>query len=111
MGGVTETWWPTCSLIATTSGANGPCGSSGSRSGEKHPLRDEGLGRRPGKPYADTEKDGMGQTDRRFFTCTALPISLRVHLLAEAARETRFHARGCSVDVKREGGGGGGRSK
>jgi hypothetical protein len=49
----------------------------------------------------------MGQTDRqteqgvqKVFTCTALPISLRVNLLAEAARETRFHARGCSVVVK-----------
>jgi hypothetical protein len=37
---------------------------------------------------------------QKLFTCTALPISLRVNLLAEAARETRFHARGCSVVVK-----------
>jgi hypothetical protein len=106
-------------LIATRSGANESCGSSKSRSGEKHPLRDEGLGVRPEKPYADTEEDGMGQTDRQtdrqnrvcrgFFTCTALPISLRVNLLAEAARETRFHARGYSVVVvkkEREAGGG-----
>ena len=49
----------------------------------------------------------MGQIDKadrtgrtEVFTCTALPISLRVNLLAEAARETRFHARGCSVVVK-----------
>jgi hypothetical protein len=56
----------------------------------------------------------MGQADRQreqgvqmVFTCTAPPISLRVYLLAVAARETRFRARGCSVDEKeREGGGG-----
>lgn len=71
-------------------------------SGEKHHLGDEGLGGRPRKTYADrvTEENGMGQRNRqtagraRCIACTALPISLRVNLLAETARETRFHARG-----------------
>jgi hypothetical protein len=66
-GGATGLWWPTCSLIARTSVSNGPCGSSRSRSREMLLLRDEGLGGRPGKTYADkvTEEDGMGQADRR----------------------------------------------
>ena len=71
-------------------------------SGEKHHLGDEGLGGRPGKSYADRvpEENGMEQTVRqtagraRCIACTALLISLRVNLLAETARETRFHARG-----------------
>jgi len=35
------------------------------------------------------------------FACTAPPISLRVYLLAVAARETRFHARGLQRRRKR----------
>ena len=54
-----------------------------------------------------------GQTDKQtnrpnregvqmLFTCTAPPISLRVYLLAVAARETRFHARELAASSKKE---------
>jgi hypothetical protein len=50
---------------------------------------------------ADRQTEGTGRAESLVLTCTAPPISLRVNLLAETARETRFHARGCSVVVKR----------
>ncbi len=56
-----------------------------------------------------TEWDRLtdGQTEQgvqKFFICTAPPTSLRDNLLAKAARETRFHARGLQRRRKREGG-------
>lgn len=90
-GGATETWWSTWSLTAMTSGANGPCGSS--MRGEKPHQRGEGPGGRLGKPCCGEEQNG--QTGRRAetFLSALPPINLGVHLLAEAARGTRFHAR------------------
>ena len=63
-----------------------------------------------GQDGTDRQTEQGGRADA-FHLCTAPPISLRVYLLAVAARETHVFTRGgfAASSKKEEGGGGGGR--